>query len=451
MRVLHVYRTWYPDQPGGLPEAIRQFALATRPFGVESRVFALSPDPVPARIDRADATVVRARSWAAPASCDLGGPGAFAEFRRQVRWADVVQYHFPWPFADLLHVCAGARRPSIMTWHSDIVRQRLLSMPYWPLARRTLAAMDAIVTTSPAYAGGSAWLSRLRDRSRLRMIPLGIVEESCAEALAASAGIDVFERFGGDGPAAPDSPDSSGRTPTAPSVGARVDGAQTRSRRAPDPGTSDLRAQGARPPDPGSTDAPARADAIDRPFGARDFFLAIGVLRYYKGFDVLIDAAARARLPVWIAGDGPLRAELRAKIRASGAPVRLLGHVSEAEKMALLRDCRALVLPSPLRSEAFGMVLVEASLMGRPMISCEIGTGTSFVNRHDETGLVVAPGDADALAGALRALAGDPTACARFGAAARARYEACFAGPRLGDAWARLYEEVRAARAAAAS
>lgn len=388
MRVLHVYRTWFPDSQGGGQEAIRQIVLATRPFGVESRVFTLSPDPVPARIDRPDAVVVRERSWAAPASCDLGGPAAFRTFRREVREADVVQYHFPWPFADLLHLCAGTKRPSVMTWHSDIVRQRLLSILYRPLARRTLDAMDAIATTSPAYAAGSPWLARLRDPSRLRMIPLGIVEESYADALAEAQTIDTYALK-----------DNWGQTPIFEKSGS----------------------------DPNYPDSP---------------FLAIGVLRYYKGFDVLVEAAARSGLPVWIAGDGPLRASLQEQICASGAPVRLLGHVSDAEKMALLRACRALVLPSPLRSEAFGMVLVEASMMSRPMISCEIGTGTSFVNLHGETGLVVAPGDAEALAGAMQALADDPLASERFGAAARRRYEQHFAGPALGRAWARLYEEV---------
>ena len=63
--------------------------------------------------------------------------------------------------------------------------------------------------------------------------------------------------------------------------------------------------------------------------------------------------------------------------------------VTAAEKTTLLAHCIALILPSHMRSEAYGMVLVEASIMGKPMVSCEIGTGTSFVNSHEETGLVV--------------------------------------------------------------
>lgn len=379
MRVLHVYRTYFPDPQGGLQEAIRQIVLATRAHGVEARIFALSPDPHPASIERPEGIVVRSRSLAAPASCDLGGPRAFAEFARQARWADVIHYHFPWPFADLLHLGTGVRRPAVMTYHSDIVRQRVLAGLYRPLMRRMLRSMDAVVATSPAYADTSPWLTSMVDADRLRTIPLGIVEESYAAAVQEATAIDPAQRF---------------------------------------------------------------PEAMRSPGGCDGFFLAIGVLRYYKGLDVLVDAAARSGLRVLIAGHGPMRAQLESHARERRAPVAFLGHVGEAEKMALLREARALVLPSPLRAEAFGMVLVEASMAGRPMISCEIGTGTSYVNLDRETGFVVAPGDAAALSDAMAALDSDPALRQRFGSAARLRYERFFAGDALGRSYVGLYDEV---------
>ena len=90
MRVLHVYRTYFPDPPGGLQEAIRQICLATGPFGVQSTVFTLSPQPDPAEIQRPEARVVRCRSWAAPASCDLGGPATFRRFAELAAQADLI-------------------------------------------------------------------------------------------------------------------------------------------------------------------------------------------------------------------------------------------------------------------------------------------------------------------------------------------------------------------------
>src|SRR5690606_19322507 len=167
MRVLHVYRTYFPDPQGGLQEAIRQVVLATGALGVEARVFTLSPRPHPTSIERPEGRVVRSRSFVAPASCDLGGPDAFVEFARQARWADVVHYHFPWPFADLLHLTAGVRRRTVMTYHSDIVRQRLLGQLYRPLMRRMPRSMGAAGATLPRSAGphsghGAALDSRRR-------------------------------------------------------------------------------------------------------------------------------------------------------------------------------------------------------------------------------------------------------------------------------------------------
>lgn len=373
VKVLHVYRTYFPDPPGGLQEAIRQIGLATAPFGVESRIFTLSPQPSPEEIERPEGRVVRRRSWAAPASCDLGGWGAFATFHQMTSWADVVQYHFPWPFADLLHLSVRRGPPAVMTYHSDIVRQRALSLAYGPLMRHTLRGMAAVVATSPTYAQTSAVLKRWVDPERLRVIPLGISDET-------SQGVK-------------------GR-PTAEALG-RLG------------------------------------------LGAGPFLLALGVLRYYKGFHYLVEAARGIPATVVIAGSGPEGSRLAALARDRGADnVRLLGQVSIEEKHALLARCRALVLPSHLRSEAFGMVMVEAAMFGRPMVCCEVGSGTSFVNLDGETGFVVPPADPVALAEACSRLVRDEPLATRMGAAARRRYETLFSGQALGRAYWELYREV---------
>jgi rhamnosyl/mannosyltransferase len=76
------------------------------------------------------------------------------------------------------------------------------------------------------------------------------------------------------------------------------------------------------------------------------------------------------------------------------------------------------------------------------MISCEVGSGTSFVNAHGETGLVVPPEDVDGLAGAMNALLADSALVEKFGLAARQRYESLFSGTALGKAYAQLYHDV---------
>jgi glycosyltransferase involved in cell wall biosynthesis len=370
-KILHVYRTYFPDPQGGLQEAIRQIARATQAAGHEPRVFALSPKPWPARLDCEGIVVTRARSWAAPASCDLGGLGAFRTFAMEARWADVIHYHFPWPFADALDAVVGPDRAKVMTYHSDVVRQRILKTAYGPLMHRTLGAMDAIVATSPAYAGTSPVLANSRFSARVRVIPLGIEERT----YPANADTSIFSVLGLD----PDAP----------------------------------------------------------------YFLFVGVLRYYKGLRFLVEAARQVNAPIVIAGSGPEALPLQERAASLGLRnVIFAGQVSDAQKVALLERCRALVLPSHLRSEAFGMVLIEASMYRRSMISCEVGSGTSYANVDGETGFVLPPENPEALASAMNVLLEDDVLADKFGRAARRRYEALFSGPALGKAYTQLYQDV---------
>lgn len=371
LSVLHVYRTYFPDPPGGLQEAIRQIALSTGALEAASTIFTLSPQPEPVILLRPEARVVRSRSWAAPASCDIGGPAAFATFSRLAREADVVHYLFPWPFSDVLHAVIRPTSPAVLTYISDVVRQRWLGAAYAPLMWRTLRQMRVIVANSPAYARTSPVLSHPAIRDKVRVIPLGIDEHSYP-----MEGDDaIFTRLG---------------------------------------------------------------LVADEPF-----FLFIGVLRYYKGAHFLVQAAKNLGAKVLLAGSGPEWGSLQALAAQSGADnVVFAGQISDAEKVALLKRCRALVLPSHLRSEAFGMVLVEAAMFGRPLISCEIGTGTSYVNVHEETGFVVAPGSPQALRHAMTALLLDDGLAATMGRASRSRYERLFSGPVLGRAYAALFREV---------
>ncbi len=369
--LLHVYRTYFPDPPGGLQEAIRQMTLSTRSFGIDSTVFALSPNPEPVEISLPEARVVRRKSWVAPASCDMGDLSSFSYFSGLVRESDVVHYLYPWPFADLLRTVVRPDRPEVLSYISDVVRQQWRGKVYAPWMWRTLRAMRAIVANCPAYARTSPVLSDPSIRHKVRIIPLGIEESSYSQE-----GDDrVFER-----------------------IGIRQD---------------------------------------------ESFFLFIGVLRYYKGLDYLIRAAASLKARIVIAGSGPEGERLR-KLRedVGGLNVIFAGQITDLEKVSLLKQCRALVLPSHLRSEAYGMVLVEAAMFARPLVSCEIGTGTSFVNAHEETGLVVEPRNPAALAGAMTDLLTDDGFARAAGRAARLRYERMFSGSALGNAYSELFREV---------
>jgi rhamnosyl/mannosyltransferase len=148
-----------------------------------------------------------------------------------------------------------------------------------------------------------------------------------------------------------------------------------------------------------------------------------------------------------IAGDGPEAENVQREVAASGLRnVQLLGQVGEEDKMCLLLLCRAFVFPSHLRTEAFGMSLVEAAMSGKPMVTCEIGTGTSYVNEDGVTGWAVPPEDAQALRAAMERLLADPALAATMGAAARRRFEELFTASGMARRYEALYRELLSAK-----
>lgn len=195
-------------------------------------------------------------------------------------------------------------------------------------------------------------------------------------------------------------------------------------------------------PDPGEA---RRAHWLKRfPDG---FFVFVGVMRYYKGLGTLMAAAELTGLPVVLVGSGEREAELHRLARDRGLTnVVFLGPLDERHKTALIETCTALVLPSDRRSEGFGIVLVEAAMNARPMITAEIGTGTSYVNENGITGMVVPPRDPQALATAMRRLWDDRALAERMGAAAAERHRRLFTGKKMAGSYARLYRRILAAR-----
>ena len=79
-KVLNIYKTYFPDPPGGLQEAIRQICFSTSRESIENTIFTLSPQPEPNYIKLPEGNVFREKSWLTPASCDIGGFLAFSNF-----------------------------------------------------------------------------------------------------------------------------------------------------------------------------------------------------------------------------------------------------------------------------------------------------------------------------------------------------------------------------------
>jgi rhamnosyl/mannosyltransferase len=372
LKILHVYKSYYPDTVGGIEQVIAQLGCALSVLGDESRVFTLSPDPAPPVLKRAEGEIHRCRSTVEISSTPLS-ISAFGQFRRQLQWADVVHYQFPWPFADLLHMACARGKPSVVSYQSDIVRQKWLLRAYAPLMHRFLRSVDAVVATSPQYRDSSPVLARMG--GKVHVIPNGIDEVSY--------------------PA----------------------------------------------PSPQSVEG-------WRSLVGEDFFLFVGVLRYYKGLETLLRAAKGFEGQIVIAGTGPELGHLQDYAKREGlANVRFVGTVSDEDKMCLLKLARAFVFPSHLRSEAFGMSLLEAAMSAKPMICCEIGTGTSYINADGETGFVVPPEDPPALRAAMQRFAQDAALAQAMGLAARRRFEERFTALQMARSYQALYRELVSASA----
>jgi len=127
--------------------------------------------------------------------------------------------------------------------------------------------------------------------------------------------------------------------------------------------------------------------------------------------------------------------------------VSFVGAVDALDKDALYRLSAVFVFPSQVRSEAFGLALLEASMYGKPSVSCELGTGSSFVNRHGETGLVVPPGSPDALRAAVNRLLANRQERETFGRNARKRYLEHFTADAMVARYAQQYHEIAAEHA----
>jgi len=368
--VLHVYKD-YPPVLGGIEAHLGLVARSQAAAGW--RVTVLVTDPVgQGSIAVEDGvTVIRARRLATVASTplSLALPAALARLR-----PDLCHLHCPYPVGELAWLAFG-RRPMVVTWHSDIVRQRFLGALWAPGQRAILRRASRVLATSPNYARTSSFLSRVPP-ARLRVLPLGI-----AAPIARPDPIAARARFG-----------------------------------------------------PG----PALA--------------FVGQLRYYKGLGLLLDALAALRAQggpqprLLVVGRGPMEAEWRAQARAGGLEdqVSWLGNLADAERDRVLAASDVFVLPAVARSEAFGLVLLEAMAAGLPLITTELGTGTSWVNQHEETGLVVPAGDAVALAAAVRRLLEDGRSREAMGARARQRFSASFTAARMLADLDRIYEEVLA-------
>ena len=281
--------------------------------------------------------------------------------------ADIIHIHWPNPSAVLAYLASGQRGRLILTYHSDVVRQRILAAAFTPILRAVLKKTAAIIVSSPNYIDGSYVLPEFR--ARCRVIPFGV-------------SADFFDQFD-----------------------------------------------------------PREVNRIREAFGPK-IVLGVGRMVYYKGFEHLVRAMVHVDAQLLLIGKGPLREYLRQLAEKLGVSERItfLSEVDDIRPYYQAADVFA--LSSVMRSEAFGIVQLEAMACGKPVVNTKLNSGVTFVSPHGVSGLTVPPADSLALGDGINQLLNQPSWRAELGDRARQRVAAHFTVERMVQSTVELYQEV---------
>jgi rhamnosyl/mannosyltransferase len=268
---------------------------------------------------------------------------------------DILHVHEPFPWADLSYIFSSKIRKNfshlVVSWHSDIVRQKWALSFYSPYIHKFLKMADKILVSNANLIKYSEYLPDYR--SKCEVIPLG----------------------------------------------ANLDWVQ---------------------------DSDSRVDQVKKIRNDYNspIVLFVGRLVYYKGIEYLIEAISQiSDASLLIIGIGPLEIKLKNQIRTLKLEkrVHILPEVDEETLHSFYEACDIFVLPSVEKSETYGIVQIEAMACGKPVICTELKTGTTYINQHGKTGLVVAPRDSKSLAEEIKKLLTDHELRNKFGCKAKQR------------------------------
>ena len=369
LRVLHVGK-YYPPYMGGIETHLQVLCNELR-GAIDVRVLVSNAgrETIEEVIDGIPVTRVGTAATLAGAPISLGLTSRIRHER-----PDIVHLHHPNPVAFIAYLASGHRGRLVITYHSDIVRQRWLGRAFQPFLDRCLTRADAIIASSPNYLASSPVLRVHRDRCQVLTFGIPVAQFAITDEVAVGR---IRERFG-------------------PRV-----------------------------------------------------VISVGRLIYYKGFDVLVRAMRDVDGTLVVVGEGPMGTELEALARSLGIAnrVNFVGKVSD-QLAAYFKASSVFALASVARSEAFGIVQLEAMACGLPVVNTSLDSGVPFVSIHGETGLTVPPGDSAALAKALTALLDDDALRQRFGEAAERRVAAEFSSEVMGRRMLNLYSSVSGSLAA---
>jgi glycosyltransferase involved in cell wall biosynthesis len=365
MRILHIYKDYYPVV-GGIENHIKLLAEAQVTMGHEVTVLVANRNTHTTDTILGGVRVIKVGRLATVASTPIS-LRLFTHLASQR--PDIAHLHFPYPIGEMAQLLLGKSKFTIISYHSDVVRQAKLLRLYRPIMLRVLAKSARIIASSQAYLDSSPILPAFK--KKCVVIPYGIDQSHLKE------------------------PDSAG--------------------------VASLRDK----------------------YGTGPLLLFVGVLRYYKGLQYLLEAMLQVNATLLIVGEGPQGPKLHQQAFQLGLLDRVFfcGRVPDETLPAFYQAADCFVLPACERSEAFGLVQVEALASGLPIVSTELATGTSYVNKNGVSGLVVPPKDSLALANAVNRLIGDTDLRHQLAQGARARAD-LFQAERMVSQIQEIYENL---------
>ena len=355
LRVLEVNKAYHPHI-GGIETLIKQYSEELGCMeGTDVRVLVCRDGRGKGSREKINGVdVTRAGSLGTLSKCPISFDFV-RKFRKMAKSADVVHIHTPFPLADAALLLSGYKGRVVVSWHSDVVKQKKLMLFYKPFMRSMLKRADRILVATKGHIKGSEHLPEFR--RKCRVVPYGIAPEEY------------------------------------------------------------LRTQG----DDFLTGKCSDKNSVK--------VLFTGRLVYYKGVDVLLRAFEKVSgCELFISGEGDLEPQLREYVAAHGLgeKVHFLGFLPQEQLRQAFADCDIFVLPSVAKSEAFGIVQLEAMVYGKPVINTALPSGVPYVSVDGVTGITVPPSDAGALAEAVQRLASDSELRERLGRNAAERVKSTF-------------------------
>lgn len=362
---------FYPPVIGGIEYHVRLLSEnLARLKGVEDIKILVANDENKILREKIDEkiNIIRLPNWKTISSTPIA-PSFIKELR--LLDVDVFHFHFPYPFADFSWLLSGNQKPFVITYHSDILRQKMLNKLYTPIRNKFFLRADRIIATSPNLVQNSKVLKKFENK--VEIIPLGIDPSPYFQKNVVEESIRLRNYFGG-----------------------------------------------------------------------KPLVLFVGRFVYYKGVEILIEAFRNIEANLIMIGRGELEEKLRKRVKDYKIEdkVYFYSDINDTKLAAYFNACDIFVLPSIAKTEAYGLVQLEAHACGKPVVSTDLPTGVPFVNLHNETGLVVEPNNSIALRKAIQTLVNDGDLREKLGKNAKRRMLKTFLDSQMAGKVYRLYCDI---------